>query len=80
MRSRQEIKGSKQGSKLLAQSRWHILLTRRSKQLKSHPVEVCFPGGKQDPEDHQDDFVTALRETKEEVGIYYNITYLNFIA
>jgi coenzyme A diphosphatase NUDT7 len=49
---------------------WHILLTRRSKQLKSHPGEVCLPGGKQDPEDHQDDLVTALRETKEEVGLH----------
>jgi 8-oxo-dGTP pyrophosphatase MutT (NUDIX family) len=47
---------------LITQDR-HILLTRRSKQLKNHPGEVCFPGGKQDPEDHQDDYVTALRET-----------------
>jgi hypothetical protein len=42
---------------------WHILLMRRSKHLRSHPGEVCFPDGKQDPEDHQDDYVTALRET-----------------
>ena len=46
-----------------------ILLTKRSPKLKSHPGEVCFPGGKQDPEDNQDDVATALRETKEEVGL-----------
>jgi 8-oxo-dGTP pyrophosphatase MutT (NUDIX family) len=51
---------------------WHILLTRRSQHLRSHPGEVCFPGGKQDPEDHHDDLVTALRETKEEVGLDFN--------
>jgi hypothetical protein len=45
---------------VITQDWWHILLTRHSKQLKSHPVEVCLPGGKQDPEDLQDDVVTAL--------------------
>jgi hypothetical protein len=46
---------------------WQILLTRRnSKQLKSHPGgEFCFPGSKQDPEDHQDDLVMALQETSD---------------
>jgi len=46
-----------------------ILMTKRSLKLKSHPGEVCFPGGKQDEEDGGDDVVTALRETKEEVGL-----------
>ena len=49
-----------------------ILLTKRAQHLRSHPGEVCFPGGKQDPEDNQDDVVTALRETKEEVGLELN--------
>lgn len=46
-----------------------ILLTQRTKHLRSHGGEVCFPGGKQDPEDNGDDIRTALRETEEEVGI-----------
>jgi coenzyme A diphosphatase NUDT7 len=45
-----------------------ILLTKRSSRLRSHPGEVCFPGGKRDPEDN-DDIHTAVRETQEEVGL-----------
>ncbi|CAB9514256.1 Nudix hydrolase NudL [Seminavis robusta] len=48
---------------------WHVLLTQRPMKLKSHPGEVCCPGGRQDKEDEGDDVVTALRETREEVGI-----------
>jgi hypothetical protein len=48
---------------LITHQDWHILSTRRSKQLESHPGEVCLPGGKQNPGGHQDDLVTALRET-----------------
>lgn len=47
----------------------HVLLTQRPLHLKSHPGEVCFPGGRQDPEDNGDDVVTALREAQEEVGL-----------
>ncbi|XP_063053211.1 peroxisomal coenzyme A diphosphatase NUDT7 isoform X2 [Engraulis encrasicolus] len=46
----------------------HVLMTLRSPQLKSNAGEVCFPGGKSDPED-QDEVDTALREAKEEVGL-----------
>lgn len=46
-----------------------ILLTQRSRHLRSHPGEVCFPGGKQDEADAEDDWKTALREAKEEVGL-----------
>lgn len=46
-----------------------MLLTQRPLHLNSHAGEVCFPGGKQDEEDKQDDVATALRETFEEVGI-----------
>ena len=46
-----------------------VLLTRRSLHLRSHPGQVALPGGKQDDEDNKDDVVTALRETKEEVGL-----------
>lgn len=47
----------------------HILMTQRTKHLRSHPGEVCFPGGKQDIDDQGDDWKTAFRETKEEVGL-----------
>ena len=46
-----------------------VLLTQRPLHLKSHPGEVAFPGGKQDPEDKEDDIETALREAWEEVGL-----------
>lgn len=46
-----------------------ILLTQRGHHLRSHPGEVCFPGGKQDEDDDGDDWQTALRETSEEVGL-----------
>lgn len=47
----------------------HVLLTQRPKNMRTHAGEVCFPGGQQDPEDEQDDVVTALREAYEEVGL-----------
>ena len=56
---------------VLISSDLHVLLTLRSKKLKSHPGQVSFPGGKQDPSDEGDDVFTALRETKEEVGLDY---------
>ncbi|KAF8313653.1 hypothetical protein DL93DRAFT_2080982 [Clavulina sp. PMI_390] len=43
-----------------------VLLTTRSKQLRSHPGQVALPGGKSDPEDGTP-FATALREANEEV-------------
>ena len=46
-----------------------VLLTRRCSNLRSHGGEVCFPGGKQDEEDQGNDVTTALRETKEEIGL-----------
>ena len=51
---------------------YRILLTQRSHHLRSHPGEVCFPGGKQDLADQGDDWITAYRETKEEVGLELN--------
>jgi 8-oxo-dGTP pyrophosphatase MutT (NUDIX family) len=46
----------------------HILFTKRSPSLVSHAGEICFPGGKFLKGDKALYF-TALRETKEEVGL-----------
>jgi len=45
-----------------------ILLTKRSNKLKNHPGQIAFPGGKKDQIDSSP-IETALRETKEEVGL-----------
>jgi 8-oxo-dGTP pyrophosphatase MutT (NUDIX family) len=46
----------------------HILLTKRSTNLKSHTGEISFPGGKYMKED-ETLLNTAIRETVEEIGI-----------
>ena len=46
----------------------HMLLTRRAGHLLSHAGQVCFPGGRVEPED-PDAIYAALRETHEEVVI-----------
>jgi 8-oxo-dGTP pyrophosphatase MutT (NUDIX family) len=48
----------------------HIFLTRRSSMLKSHRGEISFPGGKYAGSDSTF-LATALRETKEEIGIAF---------
>jgi 8-oxo-dGTP pyrophosphatase MutT (NUDIX family) len=45
-----------------------VLLTERSADLPSHAGQVAFPGGKVEPHDH-DELETALRETREEIGL-----------
>ncbi|CDO76996.1 hypothetical protein BN946_scf184298.g23 [Trametes cinnabarina] len=45
-----------------------VLLTTRSKSLRSHPGQVALPGGKMDVTD-ADVFETAYREAHEEVGL-----------
>jgi peroxisomal coenzyme A diphosphatase NUDT7 len=52
-----------------AMNELNVLLTKRLDTMRTHSGDVCFPGGKQDPDDQNDDVVTALRETYEEVGI-----------
>ena len=45
-----------------------ILMTEKPKHLKLHAGEISFPGGKFDPND-SDLLETALRETREEIGL-----------
>jgi 8-oxo-dGTP pyrophosphatase MutT (NUDIX family) len=45
-----------------------LLFTKRALHLRSHPGEVCFPGGMREPQD-VDLLATALREMEEEIGL-----------
>ncbi len=45
-----------------------VLLTRRTDHLNDHAGQISFPGGKRDPQDCSPQ-QTALRETREEVGL-----------
>ncbi len=45
-----------------------VLLTKRTDHLSKHPGQISFPGGSVDEGD-RDAVHTALRETKEEIGL-----------
>jgi 8-oxo-dGTP pyrophosphatase MutT (NUDIX family) len=45
----------------------HALFTRRHRDLRSHPGEISFPGGRRD--EGEDLSMTALREAEEEIGL-----------
>jgi 8-oxo-dGTP pyrophosphatase MutT (NUDIX family) len=46
----------------------HAVFTKRRDDLRRHPGEISFPGGRVDPGD-ADLIATALRETHEEIGL-----------
>jgi 8-oxo-dGTP pyrophosphatase MutT (NUDIX family) len=46
----------------------HAVFTKRRDDLRRHPGEISFPGGRADPED-ADLPATALREACEEIGL-----------
>lgn len=46
----------------------HAVFTRRREDMRRHPGEVSFPGGRRDDGD-ADLLVTALREAEEEIGL-----------
>ena len=52
----------------LKEGTYHILFTKRTEHLHHHRGEISFPGGVRHPTD-RDTLETALRETREEVGI-----------
>ncbi|WP_042355446.1 NUDIX hydrolase [Bacillus rubiinfantis] len=49
----------------------HVLFEVRSLQLRRQPGEICFPGGRIDPQD-RDAKDAAIRETSEELGLEAN--------
>jgi 8-oxo-dGTP pyrophosphatase MutT (NUDIX family) len=49
----------------------HLLLTKRSSRITAHANEVSFPGGSFDKADDASLADTAIRETKEEIGLHF---------
>ena len=45
----------------------HLVLTRRRDDLQAHAGQISLPGGRQEPQETLRE--TALRETREEVGV-----------
>lgn len=50
---------------------WNLLFTKRAKDIATHKGEISFPGGSTEKGD-KDLVQTAIRETKEEIGIKEN--------
>ncbi len=52
----------------VANGELHAVFTRRREDMRRHPGEISFPGGRQD-DDETDLRLTALREAEEEIGL-----------
>ncbi len=67
-----EVRGRTDAAVLVAlyldSGRAHAVFTRRREDLRRHPGEISFPGGRRDPTD-PDLCSTALREAEEEIGL-----------
>src|SRR5437764_8745750 len=67
-----EVRGRTDAAVLVAlfseQGRLRAVLTKRRENLRRHPGEISFPGGRHDPDD-LDLLATALREAHEEIGL-----------
>ncbi|KAF5367085.1 hypothetical protein D9758_004023 [Tetrapyrgos nigripes] len=56
-----------------------VLLTTRSKQLRTHPGQTALPGGRKDPTDK--DFIeTAFREAHEEVALPRDCPHIHILG
>jgi peroxisomal coenzyme A diphosphatase NUDT7 len=53
---------------VFTENEWHLLFEKRSAGIRQGG-EICFPGGKFDPAKDESLVDTALRETKEEIGV-----------
>jgi 8-oxo-dGTP pyrophosphatase MutT (NUDIX family) len=50
---------------------WTLMFTQRTHEMPSHPGQISFPGGRVQAED-ADAVATALRETREEIGLEHS--------
>ncbi|MFJ7638061.1 NUDIX hydrolase [Peribacillus sp. NPDC097264] len=61
----------------------HVLFEERSHQLRRQPGDICFPGGRIDHLD-MDEQTAALRETYEELGVakedIYNVFPIDYLV
>ncbi len=70
--SRLDVRGRTDAAVLVAlyldEGRMHAVFTKRREDLRRHPGEISFPGGRHDDTD-PDLLSTALREAEEEIGL-----------
>jgi 8-oxo-dGTP pyrophosphatase MutT (NUDIX family) len=67
-----EVRGRTDAAVLVAlyvdRGRVHAVFTKRREDMRRHPGEISFPGGRHDETD-PDLLATALREAEEEIGL-----------